>query len=123
MRRRFRYDPDTDAMVEITDDMTLAAAPAVFGDYEGYTSPIDGKWVEGRRARDEDMKRHGCRPYDPSERVEYKAKIAAEERKLEQSVSREVDRWFATTPSRKHELLEQEIRRGAHGQFVRSERR
>lgn len=34
--------------------------PRVFGDYEGYQSPVDGRWIEGRRARKYDMERHGC---------------------------------------------------------------
>lgn len=34
--------------------------PAGFGDYEGYQSPIDGSWIEGRRARRYDMEKHGC---------------------------------------------------------------
>ncbi len=35
-------------------------APRVFGDYEGYCSPIDGSWVDGRRARAYDMEKNGC---------------------------------------------------------------
>lgn len=31
------------------------ATPATFGDLPGYASPIDGKWVEGRRARAYDL--------------------------------------------------------------------
>ena len=34
--------------------------PRVFGDYAGYASPIDGTWIEGRRARKYDMEKHGC---------------------------------------------------------------
>ena len=36
------------------------SAPRVFGDYEGYQSPIDGSWIEGRRARQYDMEKNGC---------------------------------------------------------------
>ena len=34
--------------------------PATFGDIAGYQSPIDGAWVEGRRARRYDMEKHNC---------------------------------------------------------------
>lgn len=34
--------------------------PRVFGDYEAYQSPVTGEWIEGRRAREYDMKKHGC---------------------------------------------------------------
>lgn len=47
-------------------------APAVQTDLPGYQSPIDGRWIEGRRARTEDLKRNGCRPWEgmDSERKE-----------------------------------------------------
>jgi len=34
--------------------------PRVFGDYDGYQSPITGEWIEGRRARKYDMEKHNC---------------------------------------------------------------
>jgi len=34
--------------------------PATYSDLPGYRSPIDGKWIEGRRARDYDMQSNGC---------------------------------------------------------------
>lgn len=49
-------------------------APAVHADLPGYTSPIDGRWVEGRRARTEDLKRNNCRPWEGME-VERKEAI------------------------------------------------
>lgn len=39
-------------------------APAVQTDLPGYQSPIDGRWIEGRRARTEDLKRSNCRPWE-----------------------------------------------------------
>jgi nitrous oxide reductase accessory protein NosL len=35
-------------------------APRVMGDIEGYQSPIDGSWVDGRRARRYDLEKNGC---------------------------------------------------------------
>ncbi len=34
--------------------------PQAFGDLPGYQSPIDGRWVEGRRARKYDMESNNC---------------------------------------------------------------
>lgn len=34
--------------------------PQSYGDMPGYHSPIDGKWIEGRRARKYDMEKNGC---------------------------------------------------------------
>lgn len=42
-------------------------APTVQTDLPGYQSPIDGRWIEGRRARTEDLKRSNCRPWEGME--------------------------------------------------------
>ncbi len=34
--------------------------PAVIGDIPAYRSPITGEWVDGRRARREDLKKNNC---------------------------------------------------------------
>lgn len=34
--------------------------PASYSDLPGYRSPIDGSWVEGRRARKYDLEKNGC---------------------------------------------------------------
>ena len=42
-------------------------APTVLTDIPGYQSPVTGKYIEGRVARREDLKRTGCREIDPQE--------------------------------------------------------
>lgn len=42
----------------------IVEAPAVQADLPGYKSPIDGRWIEGRRARHEDLRRNNCRPWE-----------------------------------------------------------
>ena len=49
---------DGEAMLRIIE------APAVQADIGGYTSPIDGRWIEGKAARKEDLKRNNCRPWE-----------------------------------------------------------
>ena len=34
--------------------------PASYSDLPGYRSPIDGSWIEGRRARKYDMEKNNC---------------------------------------------------------------
>lgn len=34
--------------------------PQIFGDIEGYQSPVDGSWIEGRRARRYDLEKNNC---------------------------------------------------------------
>lgn len=44
---------------------TICIMPAmVQPDLPGYESPITGVWVEGRKARREDLKKHRCIPYE-----------------------------------------------------------
>ncbi len=40
--------------------------PMVVPDTPGYTSPIDGSWIEGRRARRYDLEKNNCVEYEPS---------------------------------------------------------
>lgn len=57
--------------------------PRVFGDIEGYQSPIDGKWVEGRRARRYDLESNHCIPMDDIPRKKLKNEKFARKRGLE----------------------------------------
>lgn len=62
------YDRDRDMMVDKRTGEPMVtpgsnqplSAPRVFGDLPGYRSPIDGKWIEGRRAREYDLKSNNC---------------------------------------------------------------
>lgn len=120
MRRRFRYSIALGRLVELFDSANIGSmAPYVAGDLEAYTSPIDGRVIDGRAARREDLKRNHCRPYEVSERTQMERQRVADDAKLERSVGETVDKWFATNPSRKHELLEQALRSGADAQIVR----
>lgn len=40
---------------------------SIWSDLAAYKSPLGTGWVDGRAARREEMKRHNCRPVDPSE--------------------------------------------------------
>ena len=41
--------------------------PQVSSDYQPYLSPLGTGWVDGRRARREDLARGGCRPQEKGE--------------------------------------------------------
>ncbi len=66
-------------------------APRVFSDYEGYESPGTGKWVEGRAARERDLRECGCRPYESGEMEAAQRVRAEDEKKLDATVDRIVD--------------------------------
>ena len=50
--------------------------PMIAPDYPGYESPASGKWIEGRRAHLEDLKRTGCRIRESGETEAYMKKVA-----------------------------------------------
>ena len=94
--------------------------PMVRGDLPGYESPIDGRWIEGRRARLEDLRRSNCRPYETGEKEYHeRARIRANEA-LDAKIDESVEREIAVLPARKKELLEQEVRSGADCVVTRS---
>lgn len=52
-------DKDTREPVRAIPHATVSA-PNIQSDYEGYQSPVTGDWIEGKAARNEDLKRHNC---------------------------------------------------------------
>lgn len=47
----------------MVDEATRAKplqTPMTYGDLPGYRSPVDGSWIEGRRARAYDLQKNGC---------------------------------------------------------------
>jgi hypothetical protein len=103
MRRRFVWSPKEGKLVEVDiSARTAPRAPAVFGDLPGYESPVTGKWIEGRRARREDLKRTGCRPYEGREQeAKEAAKVQAERaRQTDQLAEKMAHRAWAEAPER-----------------------
>lgn len=60
-------------------------APAIQTDIPAYQSPIDGRWINGKADRREDLKRHNCRPWEGM----------AEEKKAAERRANEADATFS----------------------------
>lgn len=73
-------------------EKVILSPPRVFGDFAGYESPASGKWIEGRRAREEDLKRTGCRPYEAGEREEMMRRQTQADRALDAKVDEVVEK-------------------------------
>lgn len=71
------------------------AAPMVIGDFTPYDCPITGKMIEGRRAHEENLKRHDCRILEPGERADNtrngQLAIEAENKKRDAAIDGIVD--------------------------------
>ena len=101
------------------DEVVRKTLSNIIPDCEGYESPVTGDYIQGNRARREDLKRHNCVEYDPTMKGVREAEVAKNEAKLEKKIDDHVDYTIKQLPARKMELLEQEIRSGAEAQIVR----
>jgi hypothetical protein len=65
MRTRYIQHPETGELI-LAQDYRAPHRPThfVLGDLPDYESPIDGRVVNGRAGRREDLRRSGCRPYE-----------------------------------------------------------
>lgn len=61
-----------------TETRETPKGPYVMADLPGYKSPLGTGWIEGRRARREDLARGNCREVDPSERLNIPRKTEAD---------------------------------------------
>ena len=87
-------------------------APAVRGDYPPYECPVTGQIIEGRRAHEENLRRHGCRVLEPGEDREAARRAAASEAEFDKTVDDTVERLVANLPDEKVRKLETEIKAG-----------
>lgn len=101
MRRRYVYDPVRKELVE-TAARRSQALHFIQPDLPGYESPVTGAWVEGRRARRNDLARSGSRPYEGREQEQKEANriVAARERKLDQLAEKMAHRAWDMAPER-----------------------
>lgn len=88
-------------------------------DIPAYQSPIDGRWINSRAQRTEDLKRNGCVEYEPSMKahaaIAREREDAALERKMEETVEAEIH----SMPTRKREKLIAEIDSGIDVEYTR----
>lgn len=73
----------------------VISKPMVAVDYPAYQSPATGRWVEGKKAHLEDLKRSGCRILEPGEQKDMEKRKQVTEQKFEASIDSSVERAFA----------------------------
>lgn len=107
-----RYDEPQSCPSCLSIATKVITAAAVRGDYEGYACPVTGTWVEGRRAHQENLKRTGCRVYEPGETEAIRRKKASDEAAFDAHVEATVEQAFTALPTEKKEALAKEIASG-----------
>lgn len=95
------------------------SAPRVRGDYAGYTCPITEKWIEGRKAHEENLKLHGCRVLEPGEYAAAKGRRESMNSALEDKLVDTAILDLQTMPDQKFEILAGELTRGGDVDFAR----
>lgn len=90
----------------------LLSAPHVVMDYQGYTCPVSGEWIEGRRAHRENLKKQGCRVYEPGETELARKRAATAEADFDRSLDNTIDELLHHAGSDKVEKLCNEVASG-----------
>lgn len=77
-------------------------------DLPGYVSPVTGEWVDGRRARREDLKRTGSRPWEgmEAEKAEAARRRKESEAKFDRKLDEGIRRAYHQLPPEKRRILE-----------------
>lgn len=74
-----------------------------------YDSPIDGKPITSWAARQEDLARSGCQPYDPEMKTDMVRRRKAEDAALDQAVEATVEEAVEKMPTKKRGALMSEL--------------
>lgn len=85
-----------------------------------YESPIDGKVINSKQARLDDLARNECIEYDPGMKDDYMRRSREQEAMLEKQFDEEVEKQFAIMPARDKELIEQAVLSGADIEPIRA---
>lgn len=99
-------DRDAQRVCECGAGMTrIVTAAHVAPDYPGYECPVTGKWIEGRVAHQENLRRTGSRLLEPGETEASRRGLREADATLEKEVGQTVDRLIAEMPSDKRDAL------------------
>lgn len=97
----------------------LISTPMFTVDIPAYQSPIDGRVINSRAQRREDLKRHGCVEYEPSMKDHVEKRRAAEDSALEAKMEQTIEAEIHAMPARKREKLVSELANGADVEYAR----
>lgn len=78
-------------------------------DTEGYLSPTTGKWIEGRKARRDDLARSGARPWEGLAAEQQEA--ARQKQYIEQKQDKKIEEaawrsWYSMDPKKRRQLMQ-----------------
>jgi hypothetical protein len=87
-----------------------------------YDSPIDGTPITSWAAREEDLKKHGCRPYDPEMKTDYTNRLKREDEALDAAVHATGEEAVEKMPTAKRAKLASDLLdKGAQIEYARGQ--
>lgn len=107
MRKRWIYPADGEPFEVTQDYVRPPDGHFIIGDLPAYESPVDGRVVEGRAQRREDLRRTGSRPWEGREQELKEAQRRQQyqehalDRKAEESAWRS---WYNMSPDKRRVL-------------------
>lgn len=90
----------------------ITQAPAVRGDYAGYSCPITGSWIEGRAAHEANLRKHGCRILEPGETDRAAANRKADDEALDKHVESTAEAFVEKLGGEEREALGKALESG-----------
>lgn len=84
--------------------ISLKVAPDI-----AYDSPIDGTPITSWHARQEDLKKHNCQPYDEGQKQDYLRRMEEHDKALDKAVDEHVEAAFAKMSYKQRQKLNAEV--------------
>ena len=97
----------------------VIVAPAVIGDYAGYSCPVTGNWIEGRKAHQENLARTGCRVLEPGETESAVRRRQEQEAAYDARIEQTVEELVKAMPPEKQNRLGTELTSGVSTEVIR----
>ena len=98
----------------------VITAPAIRMDYPGYTCPVTGEWIEGRKAHRENLAKTGCRILEPGETSAVVSRQQSSEAALDAAIDSTTDELISKLSTRDKERLAAETDSGLSAEIVRT---
>lgn len=89
----------------------ILSRTSVRPDYPGYSCPVTGKWIEGRKAHEANLKLHGCHVLEKGEKEAAAAVRKQADEALENAVAETAAELVAAMPEEKQRQLGEELTR------------
>ena len=81
----------------------------IWADLPAYESPIDGRIIEGRAQRREDLKRNDCREYDPGMKQDAQRNHLENNAQLDRIIGESAERIYNQLSDTKRKQLDREM--------------